>query len=706
VGRSSEGFSQLKDYLNRLGVVKKAELRAQTGSVILSYDPLRIKGERLVELLKQELDRVNGVAGYGLCDVKGADNRSPGSAPLLAQLLNVIALSAFMAYVVVKRLVFKTRVSEKPFSLTGVVVTIGAFPLLKRAWEDMGEGKRIGLFPFLTAACGLALITGEALAAFEIIWILAIGMLLEGYVTERAKRAIQDILEVTPERAVVLVKGREEERAVSELQAGNTVVVRIGKRIPVDGVVLTGEALVDESHITGRSQPELRQPGSWVYAGTVVAQGSLHIRADQLGEDTYLCRVTRLVEESLAKRGEVEKEADILAARLTRIGVAATLATLILTRSLARSFSVMLVMACPCATVLAASTAVTAAIANGARRHILIKGGLYLEQMSRVDTVCFDKTGTVTTDMPQVVEVLPRQNSRDILGLAAGAEAKSDHPLAKALVQSARSRNVKIKEGKGHEEFIGQGVRFSVNSTTVTVGNRRFMESEGIGISAFEKRATKQMASGRTVLFVADRGKVRGIISLANAVRPGAQDVLKRLREDGVARMSLISGDGEPIVKTISSTLGFDDHKAELLPDGKARYVEKLSQKGRKILMVGDGVNDALAISKATVGIAMGGGGSELAVEAADIALVKDDLEGLVVLRGLSRQALRTINQNFWMANLTNAVGILVGFFGWLPPVTAGILHIGHTLAIMVNSSRLLKWEPPDMGIAPGRPAL
>jgi cation-transporting P-type ATPase C len=280
--------------------------------------------------------------------------------------------------------------------------------------------------------------------------------------------------------------------------------------------------------------------------------------------------------------------------------------------------------------------------------------------------------------------------------MAAAAEARGVHPLAKALAEEAKSRGVTPTQDATTEVFLGLGVRATWDSDTVLVGNRAFMESEGVDVTYFKGRAHRCMESGQTVLYVARNGRLQGMIAVANAVRHGVEDVLRDLRKEGVSRMYLISGDVRPIVEAISESLGFDGYEAPLLPQDKAEYIDSLEASGRRVVMVGDGVNDALALSKASVGIAMGAGGAEAAVEAADIALARSELGDLMILRLLSHRTLRTIDQNFWMANLTNILGILLGASGWFSPVMAGTLHVAHTLGIMLNSSRLLWWELPD----------
>ena len=711
----SEGVRiTLKQWLEQTAGIQRVETRPVTGSVIVWYD---IDGITPADFLKDLRPRLTDLMGQVLTSshnlppaapVSNAhENRSSGL--LGYYLLNGVALSAFMSWVLIRRFLFRSALSQSPLSLTGIVAMIGSIPLLWRTFHDLRQKKRIGLFPFLSVACVMAVIGGEALAALEILWVLSIGMLLEEYVAERARKGIRTLLEVTPEKTIVLRDGTEVETTTTDIEMNNTVVVHTGMKIPVDGTVLKGEALVDTSHMTGRSHPELCRSKDTVFAGTRLCEGSLFVRADKLGEDTFLAKIRHLVEEALSRPTEMEKRADLLASRLTRLGLLTTFLTFVLTRSLSRSFSVMLVMACPCATVLAASTAVAAAIANAARHQILIKGGIYLEQIPSIDTICFDKTGTLTTDVPHVTAVIPRvprQNPDHIVQMAASAEIRATHPMARALTEEARHRNLELKRPDRTEVHLGRGVQVVQSQDMVLVGNREFLESKGMKVNYFKRKASSFRSSGQTVLYVAKNGRLQGIISVDNTPRPGLSSVLHRLRERGVSTFHLVSGDSERIVRAMAQTYSFDHYQGGLLPEEKSAFVERQVAGGRKVMMVGDGVNDALVLSKASVGVAMGAGGSEVAIEAADIALLKSDLEDLVILYSLGRHTLRIVEQNFWIATVTNLLGITLAVMGWMSPMLTGALHVVHSLGILMNSGRILRWKP-DMGTGSNRqPAL
>ena len=699
----------LQLWLSERRELVSVEARSATGSVILEYDPKNITYRDVLEVLMQAVRVVKsipagGASSPGIVCASDCPVCRPGEIhaerSFAGRIIEVAALTCFMAYALVRQILFKTPLPQGPLSIVALVATAAAIPLLRHAWQDMRQGKFASLFPFLAATCVLAIFTGEALTAMEVIWILRVGLLLEDYVADKSRKAIREILLLAEKNTFIWIDGVEVETPVDQVRVGDTVVAHTGEKIPVDGTVVRGEALVDESHITGRSQAEIRAENHPVFAGTIVQRGVIFIRAERVGDDTYLCRILHMVEDSLANRAPVEKHADLLAARLMTLGTVATVGTLLLTGSLLRSFTVMLVMACPCATVLASSTAVTAAIANAARNHILVKGGLYLETIGKADCFCFDKTGTLTMDVPEVVEVVPRtprQTSRDVLALAAAAEIHNEHPMAKAIVDSANGHGIVPEPHAVCDFVLGRGVRAEMLGETIVVGNLQFMEGEGVNTAYFKKRAASAIEAGNSVLYVAKNGKAQGMIAIANTVRPQAGNVLQWLRNDGVSTLDMVTGDTDAMAGSTAKRFGFDGYRAGLLPEDKAQHVETLQTNGRRLVMVGDGVNDALALASAHVGIAMGAGGAEVAIESADIALVDSDLERLVTLRQLSHQTLKIVEQNHWLAISTNILGAGLGAAGLLSPLMGGLLHIVHTLGILLNSKRLESWNAPGL---------
>lgn len=672
-----------------------------TGSIIIVFDPATGQDE-LIEVVthwigKSRSEQVLSSLEPSSCSLECAScKRDHGHPSLIKQVAGLVLLSIYVGYAFVRRVFFKSPVSESALSLTSVVAVAGAWPLLKHAWQDLKRGRHKSLFPFLAATCFLAIFLGEAMTALEVIWIMRLGMLLEEYVARRSRAAIRNILKLAEKNTYLLVDGVEIETPVAVLRPGDVVICHTGEKIPVDGVVIEGEALVNESPITGRAEHEQRMAGHKVFAGTIISQGVLVIKAEKVGDDTYLCRILHLVENALETKAPVETKADELATRLMRFGAIAVVGTFLITLDPVRAFTVLLVLACPCATVLAASTAVAAAIATAARHHILIKGGLSLEQIGSADCFCFDKTGTLTSEVPRVVEILPRdkkQSADSILAMAASAEAHNQHPVARALIEAARERGFEVTSHDRCEFVLGRGVRAEIKGDIVLIGNAVFMKEEGIDIRYFKRQVNEHIARGNTVIYVAKNKKMLGIITIANTIRPEAEDVLRWLRKDGTKELHLITGDMEPVARSMAEAFGFNDYKAELLPEGKAQYIKILEKMGKKTVMVGDGVNDALALAEASIGVAMGAGGAEVAIESADIALVDSDLKRIVMLRKLSKQTMSIIEQNHQIAMLTNIGGVVLGASGLLSPVMAGALHVIHTLGIFMNSGRLLGWR-------------
>ncbi len=339
---------------------------------------------------------------------------------------------------------------------------------------------------------------------------------------------------------------------------GEVVWVGSNADFPADGIVVGGEALVDESHLTGKALPQHRKAQDPAFAGTRVVEGFLYVRAEKVGSETYLSRMLQLVEDSLANMADIEKRADLLASRLTRLGAVATLMTYVVSRSIERALSVALVMSCPCATVLAA------AIASAARRGIIIKGGMALERLYLADTVCFDKTGTITSDVPRVAEIIPRApwvKEDFILELAAGAETNSNHPMARGLVGEAARRNLTLVEVGEYQGFLGRGIAARWDSQQVLVGNRAFMEEQGISTAYFLRRHEVHSSAGRTVIYVAKNSRLQGMIALENQVRPGAELLIERLRRSGVRNVELIRGDSGMVVAALGEALGLDGHR-------------------------------------------------------------------------------------------------------------------------------------------------
>ncbi|MDL1976823.1 MAG: cation-translocating P-type ATPase [Deltaproteobacteria bacterium] len=615
---------------------------------------------------------------------------------LLKDLIEVSALALIMVWFLIKSFFGKTPVNETIFGIPAATAALFGYPIVKRAVKDIVEKKKCTLHQFMAFTGIVAILMAEAMTALEIIFIMRLGTLIKDYITDRSRRAIRDILLVNEKETYRVVDGVEVAAPVSALKVKDIVAVHTGERIPADGVIVSGQAVIDDSHITGRSVPEYRSKGDKTFAGTLVHDGAIHIRVEKTGNETYLARVLNMVEESLASRAPVMDQGDVLSARLTRLGIIVSVGTLIITQSIYRVLTVLLVMSCPCATVLAASTAVSAAIANAARKNILIKGGLYLEEVGRPDVICFDKTGTITCSQPEVESLVIHNkmiSEQELVGAAASAELHSHHPLAWAIRERAKEMEIEVA---GHAEcqvIVGRGVAARLDGYDILVGNEHLMDMRGIRIRQYMKETDRLIAEGQSAVYVAKAGKLIGVIGIRNKVRPGAKDIIQYLKNDGIREIHLITGDHETVADKMAEDLGVDFCHADLLPEDKAEVIERLTREGKLPIMVGDGVNDALAMSKAHIGIAMGAGGSDVAIEAADIALSTSELWKIPYVRALSKETINIIEQNYKIATYSNLVGVGLGAAGLMTPLFAGFLHIFHSLGVWLNSSRLLGFD-------------
>lgn len=686
-------------FANRKGVLL-VRVNPRCASMVLGYDPLLIPRDELLRLVR-DLAGKDSSAVPGDTARKGAGQSvapCPCSrkkrGPVGSALMRFVALSAVLGVVVARKTLLGRPTLQTPLSPLGLTALAFTVPLLRTCLKR-SPGGTTTLEGFLAAGSVTATVTGEALTALEILWINAGGELLTAWIAERSRKSIASILQLTDHHTFILVDGVEVERNVDELRPGDVVVLHSGEKICVDGEVVSGQALVDEAPITGRVEPEYREAGRQVFAGSFVRQGILRVRAESVGDRTYLARVMHKVEHALENRAPIEGVADRLASTLVRLGLGATALTWLATADAWRALTVLLVMACPCATVLAASTGVSAAISAAARRRILIKGGRYLEEVGKCDMVFFDKTGTLTTTRPELSKIvtMPGISEADLLRLSSSAETHNHHPLAHAILAEAALRDLTPLDHALCEYHMGMGMRVLVENREILVGNAKLARLYAADIDPLTAEASRMGTHGLTVLFVCQDRRPLGLLGFAAQVRPEAVEVLRSLRGMGVRRFALITGDEQASAEHLARSLGIEECHASVMPEDKADFVLAAKSRGMRTLMVGDGINDALALTHADVGVALGGAGSEVAIEAADIALVADDLRALSDVYALSRRTLRVVRQNFWIATGSNLAGVLFGALGVLTPVTAGLAHIGHSLGVLANSSRLLR-EP------------
>ena len=634
----------------------------------------------------------NSNSSCSSCAVREANPKS-----FRRRLIEFGILSIYSAYLFVAESIMGITIVSTPLSLVAIVSVIASIPLLKESLEDIKQGK-FTLQTFMSGTLVLAIFAGEATAAFEIIYILRGAMLLEDYIATKSKNEIHKLVELDIQKVYVLSEDNVEiEIDLDDLSHDDIVVCRSGDKIPVDGVIVEGSCEVNEALINGRSESAFKVVGDRVFAGTLVERGRINIKVSAIGNQTYISRVMRDVENSLAIKSPAQLEADKLAAKLLKLGTALTIGTLLITGSWLNAFSVMIVMSCPCATVLAASTAVSSGIASGAKQGILIKGGEALEQVSQAEVFCFDKTGTLTTGKPIVKKVYTLKNIKEnkLLEYACMAEFRNTHPIAESIIEYGKSKNIKIEQNAISEIIPGFGVKANFGNHKILIGNKKFLSNHKISTKIVKNEVEEYLDNGDTVVYVAIDEELLGFIVLNHEVRKGTKKMIEDLRKSGVKHIALISGDEEKVAKAFAKEFNFDTVYANQSPYDKAEAILELKNRYDGVVMVGDGVNDTLAMSKADVAISFAAGGSQAAIDASNIAISHSHPADVVELYNISKNTLKVIKQNYWIGTGTNLVGVGLAAFGMLSPAMAGAIHIGHTAAIMLNSYKLT-WKSKD----------
>lgn len=579
-----------------------------------------------------------------------------------------------------------------PIPVLYAAVAIGLYPLVKTGILDLIHERKIGTEIFVTVATLVAVLGGETIAGAVLMVIILIAEFIAELNTDRARASIQSLIGSVPQVALLRSTSGERTVPIAELAQGDVILVRAGERIPVDGRVVSGQASVNEAPITGESLPKDKEPGMTVFAGTVVESGALDVETEKIGTDTIFARIIALVQNAEAERAPVQKLADKVAAWLIPVVFIFLIAVYLMTRDV-RTVVTLLIFTSPAELGLATPLVMIAAIARAARTGILIKGGVYLEALAKVDVMVFDKTGTLTANKPEVVRVEshhPTFPEPELLRLAAAADRRSAHPLAKAVVDYAALHQVALLEPDEYEQLQGRGVKATVDGRAVLVGN----------VALLRENAVTQIppieGSGQTPVHIAVDGQFAGVIFIADTVRPGAKDALDNLKKSGIKRIVMLTGDNAATAKVVAESLGVDEVRADLMPEDKVRAIAELQAQGHRVAMVGDGINDAPALARADVGIAMGGGGTQAALEAADIALMTDDLAKIATARAIARRAYRTIQENLFVGvGVVHVLGITAALLGWIGPIEAAIIHLGPDVLVFVNSIKLLRVRIP-----------
>ena len=567
---------------------------------------------------------------------------------------------------------------------------IGGLPIYKEAWENLLK-RRMTMELSMTIALLSALAIGQFFSAIVIAFFVLFAELLEGYTVGGGRRAIGKLINALPRHVTVRRNGQESELQVEELFIGELIVIRPGERIPVDGTVAKGSSYVDQSSITGESLPIEKSEQSKVFAGTINRNGVLEVSVERVGRDTTFGKIIQVVEQAEKSKAPVQRIADRLAAGLVYFALGAAILTFIVTRNLIATIAVIIV-AGACGVAAGTPLAILAGIGSAARRGIIVKGGLYLEKLAEIDTIVLDKTGTLTIGVPEVtgIRVANGATENEVLQNAAIAEQHSEHPIGEAIIRKARSAKLSQREYSDLRYIPGKGLTCLDAGSKIVVGTRTLLEENGIrldtnGDGSF-LNATKP---GETLVYVGRNTTVLGALSIADQLRGEAIQAVNDLKRQGY-RTLLLSGDTSEVASAIGEQLGVHEAIGNLLPEQKLEKVRELLRQGRKVAMVGDGVNDTPALAEATVGIAMGGG-TDVALETADITLMTSDLSRLTEVFGIAKRCYRVIMFNFWGTIAVDTLGIGLAFLGLLAPIIAALIHVGSELGFILNSARLFR---------------
>lgn len=585
-----------------------------------------------------------------------------------------------------------------PFDIAWIAIVLCGTPILVGAFRGVVFEHDIKADLLVSLALIASAATGEFFAAGEVALIMQIGSLLEDYTSGKARESIEKLIRLTPQTARIRRDGKDVVVPAEEVAVGDVLTVLAGETVPVDGTILEGETSIDQSVMTGESIPVDKRPGDPVSSGTVNQFGTFTMRAGAVSGDSSLQRMVRLAREAEENKAPIVTQADRWATWLVAIALACAVLTWIFTGEFMRAVTVLVVF-CPCAFILATPTAVLAGIGNAARYGIIVRSGEALEKLSRIRAVAFDKTGTLTHGKPRVTKTVGcgGYGDEDVLRILALAEQRSEHPLGRAIVDAYARKGGTFRDVGDFKVLSGQGISAAVDGKRVVAGNADFMASQGVDISAAADAAEESRKEGSTVVYLGVGGVLAGFAALSDTVREDARRTVERLKAAGIEPM-LLTGDNADAAGNIAREAGIGDVHAGLLPEEKMRVISEAGGDARPVCMVGDGVNDALALASADAGIAMGGIGSDIAIESADAVLVSDEIRRLPYLFDLTRRVMKKVRVNIIASLFINITAVVLSALGVLTPITGALWHNVGSVFVVVNAATLLRLRDPEEG--------
>ncbi|PHI14213.1 heavy metal translocating P-type ATPase [Fusobacterium polymorphum] len=697
--------SEIEKQLLQVRYIENVEISLITGTILIYFEDVSLSDQNLISLIQNTLnshifeicknEKIEKSSKYVI--ERKLQEESPKE--IMKKILTTAGLLGYNLFFKSKSTVALTGI--KRFLNYNTLSTLAlAMPVLKNGINSLIKNKRPNADTLSSSAIISSILLGKESAALTIMFLEEVSELLTVYTMEKTRGAIKDMLSVGENYVWKEISEDNVKRVpIEEIQKDDIIVVQTGEKISVDGKIIRGEALIDQSSITGEYMPIKKSVGEEVYAGTIIKNGNISIIAEKVGDDRTVSRIIRLVEDANSNKADIQNYADTFSAQLIPLNFILAGIVYASTRNITKAMS-MLVIDYSCGIRLSTAVAFSAAINTAAKNGILVKGSNFIEELSKAETVIFDKTGTITEGKPKVQSIEVFDNSiseNEMIGLAGAAEEQSSHPLATAIMSEIKDRGIEIPKHNKIKTVVSRGVETKVGkgkeAKTIRVGSKKYMLENNIDLKLATEAERGIISRSEIGLYVAQDEKIIGLIGVSDPPRENIKKAINRLRNYGVDDIVLLTGDLRQQAETIASRMSIDRYESELLPEDKAKNILKFQSKGSNVIMIGDGVNDAPALSYANVGVALGSTRTDVAMEAADITITQDNPLLVPGVIGLSKSTVKTIKENFAMVIGLNTFALVLGATGILAPIYASVLHNSTTILVVMNSLKLLKYD-------------
>ncbi|MDY2800647.1 MAG: heavy metal translocating P-type ATPase [Fusobacterium mortiferum] len=692
--------NEVEKQLEQVRYIESAKISSVTGTVVIYFDDINVTDDNLIALIQNTLN-VYLVEIY-------KNERAENSKNIVIErklqeespeeiIKKMTAAGILLIYNIFKKAPAAPVVGIKRlFNPNTLAVLSLAAPVISNGLGCLVKNKRPNADTLSSSAIISSLLLGKEKTALTIMIMEEFAELLTVYTMKKTRGAIKDMLSVGENYVwKVMENGSIQKVAIEEISKGDKIVVQTGEKISVDGVITKGEAYIDQSSITGEYMPVTKKVGENVFAGTIIKNGNITIEAEKVGDERTVSRIIKLVEDANFNKAQIQNYADNFSAQLIPLNFLLAGIVYGTTRNIQKAMS-MLVIDYSCGIRLSTAAAFSAAINTAAKNGILIKGSNYIEEISKADTIIFDKTGTITEGKPsvQTIKLLDKNiGENKMLAYAAAAEETSTHPLAVAILNEVKERGLEIPNHTENKVIVARGIETEVGDSIIRAGSKKFMEENGISTDNSHDEVKVILGRGEILIYVAKDDKLIGLIGVTDPPRENIKRTINRLRGQGIDEIVLLTGDLEQQAQTIASRMSIDSYESELLPEDKARNILALQSRGSNVIMIGDGINDAPALSYANIGVALGSTRTDVAMEAADITITKDDPLLVPEVIGLSKKTVKTIKENFAMAIGINSFALVLGATGILPAIYSSVIHNMSTILVVGNSLKLLKYK-------------